>query len=146
MSKIIFIKYLPLVSLKLVPKLKMLLIYWNLAHCMFQIYWFRFWYQKLFLWNIYQLLGQINPKTKLLRNPCLIFQVFQSRRRYMINVFWTFTTRYAKIGPHVWVPISITKRKNFIMKYTACAYYWTIHNTFSRCFITLCVRLFFHLY
>ena len=37
MSKIIFIKYLPSVRSKLVPKLKVLRIYWNLAHSIFQI-------------------------------------------------------------------------------------------------------------
>ena len=38
MSKMIFIKYLPPVRLKLVPKLKVPRICRNLAHLMFQIY------------------------------------------------------------------------------------------------------------
>ena len=65
MWKIIFMKNLIHVRLKLVPKLKVLRIYWNLAHSMFQICQSRFWCQKWFLWNIYQLPGQINPKIKI---------------------------------------------------------------------------------
>ena len=57
MSKIIFIKYLPPVQPKLVPKLKVLRIYWNLAHSIFQICQSRFWCQKWFLLSIYHLLG-----------------------------------------------------------------------------------------
>ena len=56
-SKIIFIKYLPLVRPKMVPKSKMLRIYWNLAHVIFWISRSWFWFQKLFLSNIYQLPG-----------------------------------------------------------------------------------------
>ena len=37
MSKIIFMKNLPPVRTKLVPKLKMLKIYWNLTHLIFRI-------------------------------------------------------------------------------------------------------------
>ena len=65
MWKIIFMKNLIHVRLKLVPKLKVLRIYWNLAHSMFQICQSRFWCQKWFLWNIYQLPGQINSKIKI---------------------------------------------------------------------------------
>ena len=51
MPKIIFIKYLP-------PfQLKMLRIYQNLAHPIFQIFQSRFGCQKWFLLNIYHLLG-----------------------------------------------------------------------------------------
>ena len=57
-SKIIFIKYLPSVRPKLVPKLKILRIYRNLAHSIFQICQSWFWCQKLFLLNIYHLLGR----------------------------------------------------------------------------------------
>ena len=64
MSKIIFIKYLPLVRRKLVAKLKVLIIYWNLAHSIFQICQSKFWCQKWFLWNIYLLPVQIKPKIK----------------------------------------------------------------------------------
>ena len=57
MSKIIFIKYLPTAWPKLVPKLKVLRIYWNLAHWIFRICQSRFWCQKSFLSNRYNLLG-----------------------------------------------------------------------------------------
>ena len=57
MSKIIFMKYLSPVRPKLAPKLKVLRIWWNLAHWIFQIFQSRFWCQKWFLLNIYHLLG-----------------------------------------------------------------------------------------
>ena len=65
MSKIIFMRYLPPVRPKMVPKLKMLRIYWNLTHVIFRIPQSRFWCQKLFLLNIYhQIFTQIGPKIK----------------------------------------------------------------------------------
>ena len=57
MSKVIFIKYLPPVQPKLVPKLKVRRIYWNLAYSIFEICKFQFWSQKWFLLSIYHLLG-----------------------------------------------------------------------------------------
>ena len=57
MSKIIFHKYFPSVRPKLIPKLKMLRIYWNLTHLIFWISWSPFWCQKWFSLNIYHLLG-----------------------------------------------------------------------------------------
>ena len=54
MSKIVFITYLPAVRPILVPKLKRLRIYWDLAHLIFQECWSLFYCQKWFLWNIYQ--------------------------------------------------------------------------------------------
>ena len=57
MSKIIVIKYLPPVRPKLVPKLKMLRIYRNLAHLIFQIADLDFNPKNDFLSNICQLLG-----------------------------------------------------------------------------------------
>ena len=65
MSKIIFIKYVPLAQPKLILDLKLLRVYWNVAHSIFQICQSGFWCQKWFLWNIYQLPGQINPKIKI---------------------------------------------------------------------------------
>ena len=53
--KMIFIKYLPSVMPKSVLKLKVLRIYWNLVHLIFQILQSQFWCQKWFLWNIYYL-------------------------------------------------------------------------------------------
>ena len=56
--KVIFIKYLSPVWHKLVPKLEVLRIYWNLAQSIFQICQSWFCCQKYFsLLNIYQLLG-----------------------------------------------------------------------------------------
>ena len=46
MSKIIFIKCLPSLRTKLFPKLKVLRIYWNLAHSIFQRCQSRFWCSK----------------------------------------------------------------------------------------------------
>ena len=63
MWKIIFIKYLPPVWPKLVPKLKVLRIYSDLAHSILQRC--GFWCQKCFLWNIYQMPCQINSKIKI---------------------------------------------------------------------------------
>ena len=44
--KMFFIKYMPIARPKLVPKWKMLRIYWNLAEFIFQICWSRFRWQK----------------------------------------------------------------------------------------------------
>ena len=65
MSKIIFIEYILPVQPKMVPKSKVLRIYWNLAHSIFQICQSGFWCQKWVLWHIYQLPGQVNPKTEI---------------------------------------------------------------------------------
>ena len=56
MGNIVFIKYLPPALPKLVPKLKALRIYWNLAYSIFQICQPRFWCQKWFFWIIHLLL------------------------------------------------------------------------------------------
>ena len=55
MSKIIVKKYLPPVGPKLVPKLKMFRIYWNLGNSIFRISRSRFWCQILISLNIYHL-------------------------------------------------------------------------------------------
>ena len=82
MSKIIFIKYVPPVRPKLVPKLKVLRIYWNLAHSIIQICQSWFLCKKLFLWIIYHLLGPCWSQLKMLRIywilPYLIFQTSRS--------------------------------------------------------------------
>ena len=57
MWQIIFMKYLPPVRPKLVPKLKVFRIYWNLAQLIFRVSRSSFWCQKLFLLNTYYLLG-----------------------------------------------------------------------------------------
>ena len=56
LSKMIFIKHLKPARSNLVPKLKVLRIYWNLANKIFQNANPCFWCQKLFLWNIYNLI------------------------------------------------------------------------------------------
>ena len=63
--KNVSIKYLPPVWPKLVPKLKVLRSYWNLAHFMFRVSWSQCWCQKLFLLNTYHLFG---PKMKRAQN------------------------------------------------------------------------------
>ena len=57
MLKMIFIEYLPPVRPKLAPKLKMLRIYWYLAHWYFKYLDLDFDVKNYFLSNIYQLLG-----------------------------------------------------------------------------------------
>ena len=53
--KFFFIRYIPPAKHKLVPKLKMLTIYWNLAHLTFWISRSQFWCQKLFWLSTYHL-------------------------------------------------------------------------------------------
>ena len=69
MSKMIFIESLQPVRPKLTPKLKMLRIYWNLAHVIFRISRSRFWCQKLFFYQIFtSCYSQIGPKLKNAQN------------------------------------------------------------------------------
>ena len=68
MSKIIFKKYLPPVTPKLVPELKMIRIYWNLAHLIFRISRSQFWCQKLiFKKYLPPAKPKLIPKLKVLR-------------------------------------------------------------------------------
>ena len=67
-SKIIFMKYLPPVRPKMVLKLKIVRIYWNLAHLIFQVCRSLFECLKQFLWNIYHLLYPNSPKIKNAQN------------------------------------------------------------------------------
>ena len=64
MSKMVFMKYL-LLGLNWYQNKKMLKIYWNLVHSIFQICKSGLWVQKWFLWIIYQLSSQINSKIKI---------------------------------------------------------------------------------
>ena len=64
MSKVIFMKYLLPVRSKMVPKLKMLRIYWNLVHVVFWISQSRFRCQKVLI----TCLTQIGPKIKSAQN------------------------------------------------------------------------------
>ena len=100
MLKIIFIKFLPPVRPKLVPKLKVFRIYWNLAHSVFQICQSQFRCQKWFLLNIYHL-PKLVTKLKMLRIywnlPHLIFRISRSR-------FWCqklfLSNIYQLLGPN----------------------------------------------
>ena len=81
LSKIIFIKYLPSARPKLIPKLKILKIYWNLAHLI----------SSTPISNVkdifYEIFSPVRPKLALkLKIPriyynlaYLIFQIFGSR-------------------------------------------------------------------
>ena len=84
MSKIIFIKYLPPVRPKFFPKSKVLRIYWNLSHSIFQVCQSGFWCQKWILWNIYQ--AKLTPRLILFRDLRLNFQVFQSWQWNLMKV------------------------------------------------------------
>ena len=64
MSKIIFMKYLPPVRPKKVPKLKILRIYWNLTHVIFRRSRSRFLCEKSFLLIFTTCSTQIGPKSK----------------------------------------------------------------------------------
>ena len=94
MSKKIFVKYLLPVRPKMVPELKMLRIYWNLAHVIFRISWFRFWCQKLFLLNT-TCSAKMVSKLKVLRIyrnlSLLVFETCQSRnwcqKWFLINIY-----------------------------------------------------------
>ena len=73
MSKMIFMKCLPPV---LVPNLKMLRIYWDLAHSVFQICQSRFWCQKCFFYQIFtNCQAQIGPKIKNSQNLLKFSQI-----------------------------------------------------------------------
>ena len=98
MSKIIFIKYLPPVRSKLVPKLKVHKIYWNSAHAIFQIWQSQCWCQQWFLLNIYHLLGSNWFKIKYIYilNIFIKFQFLSNH-----NKFWAFSS-WDQFGPSRW--------------------------------------------
>ena len=101
MSKIIFIKYVPLVRPKLIPKLKVLRIYRNLARSIFQVCQIGFWCQKWFLWNIYQLPGQINPKIKIAIKFMFDISSIPILTMRSEKFHWTFTTLCQNWSP-IW--------------------------------------------
>ena len=61
-------KYLPPARPKIVPKSKMLRIYWKLAHLIFRISWSWFWCQNVLLLNTYHCSAQIGSKIKSAQN------------------------------------------------------------------------------
>ena len=83
MSKMIFIKYLSPARPKLVPKSKMLRIYWNLAHLIFRISQSWFWCQKLlFIKYLPIATPKLVPKWKMLRIYWNLIKIFHK------NYFW----------------------------------------------------------
>ena len=105
-SKIIFIKYLPPVRPKLVPKLKVLRIYWNLVHSIFRICQSLFWCQKYFFIKYLPIArSQLIPKWKTLRiyrNLAeLIFQICWSRfwcqKWFLLNIHHLLGLNCSKI-------------------------------------------------
>ena len=94
MPKAIFIKYLPPVQPKLVPKLKVLRIYWNLLHSTFQICQSQLW-------------CQIGPKIRNAQD-FLKFDTFDISNMpisiLMSNIIFyqIFTNSWAQIDPKIW--------------------------------------------
>ena len=93
-SKINFMKYLPHFRSKLVPKLNMLKIYWNLAYLIFRIC--RFWFkcQKIFLKYLPPVKLKLIPKIKMPR------------------IYWSFVTFDVSN-----IPFSILMSKIIFVKY-----------------------------
>ena len=93
MSKIIFMKYLPPVRPKVVPILKMLRIYWNLAYVIFRISRSQFWCQFFFLNTTCS--AEIGPKIKSAQNYWNLThsasEICQSRfwcqKWFLINIY-----------------------------------------------------------
>ena len=64
------------------------------------------------------------PKLRLLRNSCLIFQVFRSRLGYLIKVSLNIYNKLSKnCSPSLNSKLDY-KMKVVFMKYTACVYYY----------------------
>ena len=102
MSKIIFIEHLPPVRPKLVPKVKVLRIYWNLRHSKFQICQCRFWCQKCcFIKYLPIVWPQLVPKWKMLRiywnSADLLFQTCRSQ---FWCQGWFLLNIYHRLGPN----------------------------------------------
>ena len=96
-SKIIFMKYLPPARPKMVPKLKMLRINWNLVHVIFRISQSRFRCQK----SLTTCLIQVGPKFKSAQNLLKFgtFDILNTQSQFwfqkwfLLNIFYEiFTT------------------------------------------------------
>ena len=135
MTRIIFMKYLPPVRPKMAPKLRMLRIYWNLAHIIFRISWFRFWCQKLFSLNT-TCSAKMVAKLKALRIyrnlALLVFETCQSRfwcqKWFLINIYhllgpnWSQNWKFSGLMKfHLFdisnIPISIFMSKIIFIKH-----------------------------
>ena len=97
MSKMIFMKYLPPVRPKLVPKLKKLRIYWNLSQS-------RFWCENLiFIKHVPLVWPKLIPKLKLLRIywnlAHSIFQIYQSG--FWCQKYFLWNIYQAKLTPRL---------------------------------------------
>ena len=116
MLKMIFIKCLPLVRPKLVPKLKMFRIYWNFAHLLFWKSWSPFWCNKLFLLNTYlRYFKYADLDFKVKNNFCEIFTTWQAQITLEIKNFQVFFKFDAFDIANI--PISILKSKIIFIKY-----------------------------
>ena len=122
MMKIIFMKYLPPVMPELAPKWKMLRIYWNLAHLIFQICRYWFWCQKWFLWSIYHLLGSNWFQIKSAQN-LLKFGTFDVSNVLISILMWKII--FMKYLPIVW-PKEVTKSKNLRIYWGLIEIYWKL--------------------
>ena len=107
MSTIIFMKHLSPVRPKFVPKLKILKIYWNLAHLMLQICQSRFWHQKyFFIKSLPVARPQLIPKWRMLRIywnlADLIFQICRSQfwcqKGFLLNIYYLPGANWSKIN------------------------------------------------
>ena len=145
MLKMIFMKSLPLVRLKMFLKLRMLRIYRNLEHIIFQISRSWFWRQKLiFIKHLAPIRPKLVPRLKILWNLCLMFQIFQSWLRDMIKVTLN-NYMLCKIGLPAEIPISIITCKVIFMKYTQLTSIIVLKSLLSlKHFMNWCIRLFFH--
>ena len=61
---------------------------------------------------------ELTSRLKLLRNSCLVFQVFRSQ------CFIEHLRQANQFGHRVWILIMIIKCKVIFLKYTACEYYY----------------------
>ena len=121
MSKIFFMKYLPPVKLKVAPKLKMLRIYWNLAHVIFRISWSRFWWKKIFFKYLPPVWCKLVPKLKVIKIywnlACSVFPICQSR-------FWCQKCFFIK-----YLPIA---RPQLVPKWKMLKIHWNLIKIFDK--------------
>ena len=106
MSKFIFIKYLPRVRPKLVPKLKVHRIYWNLEHSIFQICAISILISKMFFYkiftNCYSLIGpkMINTQNLLRFGQVDISNMLTSilmSKWFILNIYYLLGPNWSKI-------------------------------------------------
>ena len=105
MSKIIFMKYLPPVRSKLVPKLKMLRIYWNLAHLIFKHVDLNLNVKNIFIKYLPPVRPKLVPKLKMLiiywNLVHKIFQIYQFRVQCQNWFLWNTYQLLDQINPKI---------------------------------------------